>query len=61
MVGTDYQSIRKEVQRMGISDKIQKRAKELQKQLSEPNAEVPEEDALEMAWLEYIDIKALKY
>lgn len=61
MVSTDYQSIRKKVQRMGISDKIQKRAKELQKQLSEPNTPISDEDALEMAWWEYIDLRYLKY
>ena len=50
----DYQSIRKRIKVMGKDDEVNRRAKELQLQLSEPDEKVPYRDAVEMAYNEII-------
>ena len=54
---SDYQRIRKELAERGIWVLAQKRARELQIQISEPNAPLPYEDAVEMA---YYEVKELE-
>lgn len=53
----DYQRIRKELAEMGVLVLAQKRARELQLQISEPNAPLPYEDAVEMAYWEHKELE----
>jgi hypothetical protein len=50
----DYQSIRKHIIKLGKEVEVKNRAKELQKQLRDPGADLPFRDAYEMAYNEII-------
>ena len=55
MVDTiDYQSIRKQLTKLGKEDIVKERAKQLQHQLRDGEDEVPFKDAYEMAYNEII-------
>ena len=51
----DYYSIRESVKRIGRENEVRLRAKELQRQLAEPETDVPFKDAYEMAYYEFRD------
>lgn len=57
----DYQSIRKQIKASGKSKQVEEYAKVLQRQLSEGEYILSEDDALVMAYTEFIETRSSYY